>query len=224
MTTAADRRSRRRTRPHRPMMREVGRGTNALVLLIALQCLVVRRASHDNERGDVHSLMVQSFAATTTTTIAACRKSSRTDAHIIVGSSLGNAVRGGGGGGTDDEGIGEMMEKTTIIDEVGCGKGGKEEEDIGKVHNAKYINGLIETLESVLDKWIVSGAMATVSNHELDHISLLFARVLYCVLIDHRDALAFTYHIINIMPRRFDVLFFGIINTRGDVRTTSYNR
>ncbi|KAL3761706.1 hypothetical protein ACHAW5_004270 [Stephanodiscus triporus] len=31
----------------------------------------------------------------------------------------------------------------------------------GRFHNAKYINGLIETLESVLDKWIVSGAMAT---------------------------------------------------------------
>ena len=28
--------------------------------------------------------------------------------------------------------------------------------------NTKYVNGLIETLQSLLDKWIVSGAMATV--------------------------------------------------------------
>jgi len=47
------------------------------------------------------------------------------------------------------------------------GGGGDDEDaatgDIEKIHNAKYITGLMKTLESALDKWIVSGAMATVS-------------------------------------------------------------
>jgi hypothetical protein len=54
----------------------------------------------------------------------------------------GGEEEGGGGGDDDDE------------DATG---------DIGKIHNAKYITGLTKTLESALDKWIVSGAMATVS-------------------------------------------------------------
>eukprot|EP00584_Thalassiosira_punctigera_P008783 CAMPEP_0172541296 /NCGR_PEP_ID=MMETSP1067-20121228/12125_1 /TAXON_ID=265564 ORGANISM="Thalassiosira punctigera, Strain Tpunct2005C2" /NCGR_SAMPLE_ID=MMETSP1067 /ASSEMBLY_ACC=CAM_ASM_000444 /LENGTH=308 /DNA_ID=CAMNT_0013327303 /DNA_START=96 /DNA_END=1019 /DNA_ORIENTATION=- len=36
-----------------------------------------------------------------------------------------------------------------------------EEENPALEQNSKYIRGLIETLESLLDKWIVSGAMAT---------------------------------------------------------------
>ena len=40
--------------------------------------------------------------------------------------------------------------------------------------NTKYVKGLIETLETLLDKWIVSGAMATVSYALLYYI-LCFA-------------------------------------------------
>jgi hypothetical protein len=58
-------------------------------------------------------------------------------------------------------------EKTEGGEEEDGGGGGDDDEDatgdIGKIHNAKYITGLTKTLESALDKWIVSGAMATVS-------------------------------------------------------------
>ena len=55
----------------------------------------------------------------------------------------------GGGEEEDGGGVGDDHEDATG--------------DIGKIHNAKYITGLTKTLESALDKWIVSGAMATVS-------------------------------------------------------------
>ena len=58
-------------------------------------------------------------------------------------------------------------EKTEGGEEEDGGGGGDDDEDatgdIGKIHNAKYITGLTKTLESALDKWIVSGAMTTVS-------------------------------------------------------------
>jgi hypothetical protein len=131
--------------------------------------------------------MVQPFATTTSSTTASgtsrgppgTKSSSRPPKRRLTavdsGSGFGidsgrigdRAVRGGG----TDEGVGEVeMEKR---DEVGAEEKEEEGEDggdgatrtIGKIHNAKYISGLIDTLESVLDKWIVSGAMATVSGN-----------------------------------------------------------
>ena len=45
----------------------------------------------------------------------------------------------------------------------------KEEQQLQQ--NRKYVKGLIENLESLLDKWIVSGSMATVREISFEALS-----------------------------------------------------
>ena len=152
--------------PRRPTL--LPPGGAALFLLLA-QWLMVQR----HPRGFL--LMVQPFATTSSTAArgrrgasgagSSCRPPRRRLATADSGSCLGlglgrtgnGAVRGGG----TDEGVGEIEREKTE-------EGDDATSTIGKIHNAKYITGLIETLQSVLDKWIVSGAMATVSRQYLD--------------------------------------------------------
>ena len=136
---------RRRRRPRRP--KDLPPGASLVILLA--QCLIIRWHPRC-------VLMVQPFAIGSITVAggpsghASSRPSGRRTTRITAGT---------------DEGIGEI-ERTNIKDgteEKGEEAGEDGTKTIGQIHNAKYINGLIETLESVLDKWIVSGAMATVS-------------------------------------------------------------
>ena len=54
----------------------------------------------------------------------------------------------------------DLLDETDGTTDKEASEDSKEQQQLEQ--NRKYVKGLIETLESLLDKWIVSGSMATV--------------------------------------------------------------